>query len=67
MALFLECVFILLQGITEKSEFISDYSLQLAIVIVYVPLWKNIFCHIQLVFAITNSSNSLELYSNDLS
>lgn len=40
MALFLECVFILLQGITEKSEFISDYSLQLAIVIVYVPLWK---------------------------
>ena len=47
--LFLESVFLLL-GIADRSEFTSEYSLLLTVVIqinvltiLYMPLWKNIF------------------------
>ena len=43
---YLECVFMLLPGVADRSECTSDYSLLLAAVIqlnVYIPLWKNMF------------------------
>jgi hypothetical protein len=37
-------IFLFLPGIADRSEaFTSDYSLQLAIVFVSLPLWENIF------------------------
>jgi hypothetical protein len=44
MKLFLECAFVPLPSVTDKSEFNSDYSFQLAIVIhlfIYVSMEKN--------------------------
>ena len=41
--IFLECDFVLLPYVAERSEFTSEYSLQPAIVIcLYTPLWKNL-------------------------
>ena len=41
--MFLECAFEALPGAADRSEFTSDYSLQLLLLSAYMPLWKNMF------------------------
>ena len=41
--MFLECAFVPLPGVADRSEFTSDYSLQLLLLSAYMPFWKNMF------------------------
>lgn len=44
MNLFLECPFVLLPGVAERTEFALDYLLQLWLfAYIYMPLRKNMF------------------------
>jgi hypothetical protein len=49
------CAFLPLPGIVDRSEFTSDYSLQLAIIICfYASTEKHVTCHMQLVLVIVH-------------
>lgn len=52
--LFLECVFALLPAVVDKTELTSNYSLQPAVIMYFMPLWKNMFCHMRLVLVIVH-------------
>lgn len=43
MQLFLECIFVPFPSVANRNEFISDYSLQLTVVICLYASWKNMF------------------------
>lgn len=60
----LDYVFMPLSGMVDRSEFTSDYLLQMAI-FVYMPLWKNMvcFCHAQLVLVIVHF-NQMTLFNS---
>lgn len=66
---FLKCIFVLLPSVGDRSVFTSNYSLLLTVVIqlnvsliLYMPLWKNMFCYGWLITVIVYSLNSWELY-----